>query len=42
MNIQAYINDLKQVKEAIVNGDERDAVKLLDDIIQDLKILNLL
>ena len=40
-NYKAMINDLEIVKEAIQNQDYQDAVKMLTEIQEDLKILAL-
>jgi len=40
-NYKAMVNDLEIVKEAIQNQDYQDAVKMLTEIQEDLKILAL-
>lgn len=40
MDLQTIINDLEIVKEAINNGNAFDAVAMLVDIQQDLKIID--
>lgn len=41
MNVSNIINDLDIVKEAILNKDNEDALKMLTDIQEDLKIISL-
>ncbi len=36
------INDIEIIKEAITNGDTKDALQMLEDLKEDLKILELL
>lgn len=42
MTIKDIINDIDTVKEAIVQLDGRDAIQMLEDIQEDLKILSLI
>jgi hypothetical protein len=37
-----YINDIDIIIEAINNGDEKDAIQMLEDLKEDLKILLLM
>jgi hypothetical protein len=39
MNLETIINDIEIVIDAIVNEDYKDAVNMLKDIQQDLKII---
>jgi hypothetical protein len=39
MNLETIINDIEIVIDAIVNEDYKDAVNMLIDIQQDLKII---
>lgn len=36
------INDIEIIKEAITNGDTKDALQMLEDLKQDLKVIELL
>lgn len=42
MTIKDIINDIDTVKEAIAQLDGRDAIQMLEDIQEDLKILSLI
>ena len=37
-----YINDIDIIIEAINNGDDKDAIQMLEDLKEDLKILLLM
>ena len=37
-----YIEDIEIIIEAINNGDEKDAIQMLEDLREDLKILLLM
>lgn len=37
-----YIEDIEIIIEAITNGDEKDAIQMLEDLKEDLKILLLM
>lgn len=39
IQIIKLIQDLEQIKEAIANEDSEDALKLLEDVAEDLKII---
>jgi hypothetical protein len=39
MNLETIINDIEIVIDAILNGDYDDAVNMLIDIQEDLKII---
>jgi hypothetical protein len=39
---EEYINDIDIIIEAINNGDEKDAIQMLEDLKEDLKILLLM
>jgi hypothetical protein len=39
MNLETIINDIEIVIDAIVNEDYKDAVNMLKDIQEDLKII---
>jgi hypothetical protein len=39
MNLETIINDIEIVTQAILNEDYKDAVNMLKDIQQDLKII---
>jgi hypothetical protein len=39
MNLETIINDIEIVIDAILNKDYKDAVNMLEDIQQDLKII---
>jgi len=39
MNLETIINDIEIVIDAIVNEDYKDAIVMLKDIQQDLKII---
>ena len=41
MTLKEIINDIEIVKEALKNGDIRDSVEILSDIVEDLKIIAL-
>jgi hypothetical protein len=36
---ESYINDIDIIIEAINNGDDKDAIKMLLDLQEDLKII---
>lgn len=40
--METIINDIEIIKEAINNGDTKDAIQILEDLKQDLKIIGLL
>lgn len=40
--METVINDIEIIKEAITNGDTKDALQMLEDLKQDLKILALI
>lgn len=37
-----YENDLEIIKQAISNGDYKDAIQMLEEVLQELKILALI
>jgi hypothetical protein len=39
MNLETIINDIEIVIEAIINNDWKDAIVMLQDIQEDLKII---
>jgi hypothetical protein len=41
MNLKDIINDIEIVKEAMKNGDSEDAILMLSDLKEDLKIIAL-
>lgn len=40
--METVINDLDIIIEAITNGDTKDALQMLEDLKQDLKVIELL
>lgn len=40
--METIINDIEIIKEAISNGDTKDALQMLDDLKEDLKIITLI
>jgi hypothetical protein len=40
MNIEIIVNDIDIVIDAIINKDWQDAITMLQDIQEDLKIIN--
>jgi len=40
MNIEVIVNDIDIVIDAIINKDWQDAIIMLQDIQEDLKIIN--
>lgn len=40
--METVINDIEIIKEAITNGDTKDALQMLEDLKQDLKIIALI
>lgn len=40
--LEIIINDLEIIKEAITNGDNEDAIQMLSDLKQDLKLIVLI
>jgi len=40
MNIEVIVNDIDIVIDAIINKDWQDAITMLQDIQEDLKIIN--
>ncbi len=41
MTLKEIVNDIEIVKEAIKNGDSEDAILMLSDLKEDLKIIAL-
>jgi len=39
---ESYINDIEIIIEAINNGDSKDAIQMLEDLREDLKIILLI
>ena len=39
---EEYINDINIIIEAIKNGDDKDAINMLLDLQEDLKIISLI
>jgi hypothetical protein len=42
MNLKTIISDIEIIKEAVKNGDKRDALQMLNDLKEDLKLLELI
>lgn len=40
--METVINDIDIIKEAIKNGDIKDALQMLNDLQEDLKIISLI
>lgn len=40
--METVINDIDIIKEAITNGDIKDALQMLNDLQEDLKIISLI
>ena len=39
---ESYINDIEIIIEAIKNGDDKDAIQMLEDLREDLRIILLM
>ena len=39
---ESYINDIEIIIEAIKNGDDKDAIQMLKDLKEDLRIILLM
>jgi hypothetical protein len=42
MKLKTIISDIEIIKEAVKNGDKRDALQMLNDLKEDLKLLELI